>query len=950
MLALKRVFALLLLLSLHVIGAADELTDGRSDVGTSQVLYLHTEFIPYQHEAERVLQLRLMREFARQAFLIAAREELGIPTRDGTLRESEPGDENGVHLALLERLGTDGKWHLKLFALNEGKQRRATRGLWIESPLWEKTFDYALVQNTMYAETSSMLEHASRGEFVDALLAAGLKKSTRDKQKDDAPKPTFDAWNEQLAKLDFVTQYGVVQSAHEAMRSQDDRAAILGVLARGYANLSMLTQHQWNAVGEVFASRAILYAQRMVTETDQNATALWHRAYVWAVIGAHQHALADIRQIRKAVTETGDTETNEPAWGKLIDVYLKCDRAAMSQFADANKEQRAWALRLAFQLASSYRYSPWMYHAARELAQQAPTCFGVYAELVTHGGSLAAERTGASHAPMVFAQFLPTSLTNLSGFPDVAREAIKQPANVVNVDNPATSPASRVAKVLREVSRSESSPEISWSTLAYLLEEEQFVQAANLLDASMDAVESSHAEMVDSLLPIIGDHRYRAYIESFRYGKRFELTQMRNALKELDIEDPRKNMSRMILTSVGVVDGSGKDIGKVAWQHSYRNFTFQGLLEEAFFNGTEWKPSTKKKADMLSWELGKVAPRSEVARRMDILKSEEPARKQLERWERRLNEDPIAYSELGKHYERLEDTENAIRCYKKSLDSLPTLTATRGLANLYFVQDDFAKGKQTLEDFLQTEDLGLSHARINEDLAWRLVGRGQWDEAKPHALEAAESWSSWGLRVASYVLEGLAQWEDSERFIRQRSQSYPSSAGYEWYFWCARTGRGNIQPSQQLARKYFAASDQSPTRVRHIKRGAFHLLEGNDSAALDAYQLALEVRPTLTCTFMVAQISERNGDKQTAKKVSENMRFAIAALEEPLRDIDIVGLDILDVIDTGEVTPAKLDEIDGRLLQINGPTRCAFTYFLAVELDQQNMSEKGGRILAKSTQ
>ena len=58
-----------------------------------QVLYLHTEFLPYARKPDNACSSRLMREAVRQAVLLAARDELGLKNarRDASGRGTAPG-------------------------------------------------------------------------------------------------------------------------------------------------------------------------------------------------------------------------------------------------------------------------------------------------------------------------------------------------------------------------------------------------------------------------------------------------------------------------------------------------------------------------------------------------------------------------------------------------------------------------------------------------------------------------------------------------------------------------------------------------------------------------------------------------------------------------------------------------------------------------------------------
>ena len=59
-----------------------------------QVVYLHTEFLPYKPDKNN-RPTQLGRELARQAFIIACEEELGVAVRDESLDEAIPSDDAG---------------------------------------------------------------------------------------------------------------------------------------------------------------------------------------------------------------------------------------------------------------------------------------------------------------------------------------------------------------------------------------------------------------------------------------------------------------------------------------------------------------------------------------------------------------------------------------------------------------------------------------------------------------------------------------------------------------------------------------------------------------------------------------------------------------------------------------------------------------------------------------
>jgi hypothetical protein len=240
------------LLLLCVAGCAH--SKANPPAATPQVLYLHTEFLPYHQHADEDLSTRLSREIVRQAMLVAARDGLGVQTCDETLQETPPEGVAVVHLLLTERSSRNGKWHVKLSKFVAGEDDRNC------TPLWEKTYDFTPATTKIYAEMIPKLEADSRVAFIHALQLAGLQSL---KGTPPATQPTSppDDIEHLLLLPDFIAQYGAVRAAHQAILRKGQSPEWVSVLARGYANLASLTHHHWNSATEVFAARAWLYSE-----------------------------------------------------------------------------------------------------------------------------------------------------------------------------------------------------------------------------------------------------------------------------------------------------------------------------------------------------------------------------------------------------------------------------------------------------------------------------------------------------------------------------------------------------------------------------------------------------------------------------------------------------------------------------------------------------------------
>ncbi|MHB8952871.1 MAG: tetratricopeptide repeat protein [Pirellulaceae bacterium] len=901
-----------------------------------QVLYLHTEYIPYQKYVDQGIPYRLGREIVRQAVLLTARDELGLATCDETLQETIPKHAQVIHLMPMERADLNGKWNLKLIPYD------------MEGPTWEKTYDYVPDGTLMYADMIPKLEADSRGVFPDALRAAGFQGAKPPLQ---APVPPGDEIEELLGKVDFVAQFGAVRAAHQAIALHGETPEWLGVLVRGYANLTLLTEHHWNSTTEVFTARSWLYAQRMITVCQESDVALWHRAYAWTLGGALQHALADLVVLeQRHQSEAGSTEEISPslsapaAWMKLIKPYCMCDRALLKQVGEENPAVKPWASLLRFEIASSYRQQRWMFEEAQEIKEIAPTAYRVYANLVAYGAYLALSRSGAAWGSEMFARSVPQSLTTLPGVPPSIPQLIasNKPRRGLlgalfgagNSPELFSALPMSLATKLREEAEQSVPADLSWSALAYLLEEEQFIQIVRFFHDATDATERSLVDEVDAALPLIKTHRYAAFIDKYRYDRRQDEAKIHDLLGTIRIQDPRMHLYSMIYAMLYLPSGDGRKHAETAWAHVHRNFTKQGMLEYLNAFAAAEYPFAEASVKMFVTEVRVIIPHSDCATFLEIKWTKDPTPEQLKQWESQLKEDPRAFSALAARYRKVGDLESAIRCCEKSLASSPTVDAATLLAELHLQRNDSGKWEQTLLDYLETEDLGVEHGSVQAMLALGYADRGQWRKAKPFAEAYGQTWSASGLMLSSKICEGLAEWEKSEHWMHGMSESYPSGGAYLWYFWCRRTGRGDVEAARELATSYFAAANRQ-TREAAILEGVFHLLNDDMRKGLEAYRGALAFKPTFTCTFMVGQLARELGDEKMRGNVLNTMQKACieSADDDPENQkVNAAGLAIIQLMKSGDASKERLSRLDELLVAVDETTRSAFAYFLGKEL------------------
>ncbi len=888
-----------LALTLGTCGLGQEMAASTTAETGPPVLYLHTEYLPYATNVEKGITYRLGREIIRQAILLAAREELGLAAYDETLQESVPNNVRIIHLMPMERADLNGKWNVKLISYDG-------RGV-----LWEKTFDYVANGELMYADVIPKLEADTRGAFLEGLTAA---RCTAQKSQRRRPEPPDKEIEQLLRRVDFVSQFGAVRAAHQVIATHGETPEWLGVLVRGYANLAMLTQHHWNSATEVFTARAWLYAQRLVAADPDRELSLWHRAYAWAWGGAQQHALADLQAIeelhqkQQAAGKGEDVRNSSPAWTQLIRPVCNWDRDAIRRIGTEHDSLLPWTTQLVFQIARCYGQPRWMYDAAHEVRKHCPNSYGVYDDLIGLGfGQLALSRSGAAWGPPAFAQGVPQSLVELPDVPTSVRRRVghngaDRSAIEGFFDRLTDVPDSEglfaglpvtLAQQLRRESEQTAEMGISWSALASLLEEEQFVQAAlHFIDAK-NATEHSLAEDADAALRVVRNHRYAPYIDVFHYDFSQDVAKVYQVLGTIKIVDPRMNMYTMLSFLSTTKDASGETIGARTMVNAQRNFTVPGLLEYIHYYKAVPQLSFGGFDTVLIDELKAIAPHSDLAAYFQLRWADNPTLEQLKQWESQLKISPWGYYYLAQHYQKLGHIDEAIKSCEKGQAITSNISTTFLLSKLYDQTGQTEQWEKCLRDYLKVPDLGLEHGAIHNLLAGGYMKRGMWQKAKPHAITNAQNWSAWGLYCASQACEGLAEWEESEKWIRDMARSYPSSSASWWYFWCRRTGRGDLDSARALAAQYIL-SPRASTIDREVILGSYHLLEGNTQKAFEAYRRALNLRQNFTYSCIVAQLARELHDEDVRTEVLESMqKVGLEKLAQPEpedRDGTMAGL------------------------------------------------------------
>jgi hypothetical protein len=187
----------------------------------------------------------LSRELARQAVLMAAREGCNARTRDAVLGEVGGAGKPTIALVL--------EWDLPL-----KPERSVTLKSEAGEVLWRTP--------PAPANLAGVLQEQAKGPLVDALVKAGLKRIDRPK---DAVNAIPQEIEEALGRMTWLAQFAAVRGLHDELRMRGGSPVLLGAIARGYAALSVLTEHHWHPAHKVFKARALLYGQQAAAADPQ---------------------------------------------------------------------------------------------------------------------------------------------------------------------------------------------------------------------------------------------------------------------------------------------------------------------------------------------------------------------------------------------------------------------------------------------------------------------------------------------------------------------------------------------------------------------------------------------------------------------------------------------------------------------------------------------------------
>lgn len=758
----------------------------------------------------------LIRELVRQAVLISGRDELGLRTRDQVLGETFP---EGALVVGIQTKAIPGK----SVAVKLLHQNRV---------FWDKEIPLPPGEKVDYAVLAREAEALSRGAFVDLLKSLGL--GGKPNAKSDRGKVS-DSTEAALMTLTFTEQIRALRELHAATRAQGEAPLRTLALVRGYALLGNMTECLLYPAHKVFKARALLYAERAGILWPGTRTSYWTRAYARAIAGFHGDALEDLSVAAKLPVGNDPLKGALPHWAAWIEAFCKSDDQALAAFEAPYN--RGFLKFLSYVMYEGCRNHYMELHKLREAVAVNPECYDLYEDWCNMG-AIAMYNEATVTGPKVLSTRIYPRIAELPGLP----ENIKKICDERGADEAEAQLRPRLWKALLAAPDTQ---EPSWGVIGRLLQETTFKQVTRrcrLVSKMWAAPKPTVAQTLAQLLPLVEDHPYRPFIESFGVDRNRQPQEWRELLSKLTFVDVEIEAEHLIAATEGIsVFGKvfGKKAEEVAWRHG--DALSNDLLSDALtLFWRDWNNMPARKTKALALEA--VCPYSPAAIAELIASDWDRFSFKAAELEQRYARHPQVLHELAWKYKNLGRNEDAERCFGKICKLAPVYLDVRQLADHYKGRGNLEKWKETLDAFLEAEDVdGLAHDNVRKELATHFMAQKDWQKALPYAEAAGEGWTEWGMACARDCQEGLANLEKAHEWQKRISQRYPRTE-VAWYFWVKKTGFGDESSAETLALKYLDGLPSS-TAADSAARGAIQILRGRPKDAVAAFQEALKRDP-----------------------------------------------------------------------------------------------------------
>jgi tetratricopeptide (TPR) repeat protein len=773
----------------------------------------------------------LERELIRQALLLAARDELGLATRDVLLREEFPEkpDEQSPILELYCQASRVKKDFDVEYRLGLGPQKQL---------IWRWVYNTDINNPRSLTTLTEIAESLARHQLKDALTRSGFggtvppaRETVPVLETVTVPGTTYDllwSWNE-------ISVIAGLRRIHAESREKGESPELLAALAIGYINLGTITEYYYSAGFKAYDARALLYAERLVRKTHESPWALWHRGYVRLQLGLHNFGAEDLAEARKKQGAAAPARPL-PFWADIAEAFGQGELSRMVKIAKT-PEQRRLARELDFQAVRNGNVPEVRIKAAQKFLKECHDCPWVGNELALSGG-LGPAGQSAYVAFGTTSEFLRKRLPEVPGLPADLAQRIR---STEEADDPSEIEFRKgvIATLKRAGAPQLDRGEPSLSAVGHAIEEIDFAQLMRRLEFESNSMAVSTKETIATFGPLCAAHPYAAYIDAYASDDHARADAAAALLKKIELYACTSKEHPVLQWLYGVTPTQAlHDWFQAPSLHSDMVFS-----DEAMGIALGWAgPADDRKYNrpymMKVWNTSNKLPASVALR---ISRDWAHARQETDVRERDYVDDPLVMTALTERYFNLQRYDDAERCAKHLADANPGYPSYGWLSAIYKIKKDFVHWKETLDKAIALPSPGLERASFQNEIAKELLERKRWQEAVVYADSAANSYSEWSLLTDARCHEMLGDWKKAEQLVRAASERY-NDGMLSWMFWCHRTGHGDKHAADEFARQQIESWGTNLRGQQYRDIAIYYLLTNEPDKALVLWKRSYEVR------------------------------------------------------------------------------------------------------------
>lgn len=748
---------------------------------------------------------RFLREMTRQAVLIAARDELGLTTRDEMLGESASGNE--VRSLVLDfSVGTYPRFEDANVEFHPSDvQFRRDQYHKNHTPPYASVPLIFMIHTNLYQGKIKEIEQLSRAGFKDTLKNLNLEAKNEVRPRSETPLP--ESVRNLLLDLNPVSQFEAVRTLHRLIRENGESLPLLKGLVLGYAQLYLLTEHFMTAESRVFQCRSILYAERALALYGKSAETVALKGAALSLTTCFRLARGvydDLEEIEKdgdgkQTVFDGENAwlnvarpmsrfdfegvwkcTNDPQWGNLAKLVV----FVMYDYSDA------WLL--------TRRQGQWL---SKDFS-----CVRIYDGMMRARTFENVDIDGIPYQ-QIYENAAAERVAKIEALPEPVVEALKEREKTATKKISMWDFSDRYAvpftnllfyqSALAKTTLADDPGEMSLQALARLLREEAFTQI-DLTSRHITGRNGDPDPFFETIEPLLEGHPLKiALFQRFRdKDKRDRITTPLKDMKipyplievnarELWQRIPGKYITENRIVPPGALARISSD--PEVYRDSFWLFMAHGANPMAAFDGGTLEPGRR---------LSFTAPDSPLALRAWIQGRWRFNDADIERWMPRIREFHYIGTSIIDRLTYGDDVELQEKIWKMMAENGYDYYTASHLGSFYRQHGRSDEAIKVMEEYLTCPDAsgGLNHASASAFLARLHMEEKRFEKALPHAMAAAQSHSSWGLTTLADAYEALGEFDKAENMHRQNMRSYSGGIGppLRWCRFCQRTNRSSL--------------------------------------------------------------------------------------------------------------------------------------------------------------